>query len=73
MTTQEETTYEVTVHLIDGKALKVSYPVTATELHAIYQTLGMDEGRIKFPTGPGTMHFMPTTSVLCIEAKVESE
>lgn len=67
MTAKEET-YTLTVHLIDGTKHRVSYPVTATDLTDMYKVLGMDEGRIRYPTNAHTMHFMPTTSVLRLEA-----
>ena len=68
MNTEEET-YKVTIHLIDGTSLKVSAPVTATEMMETYRVLGMPEGRIKAPTAGDTMQFLPASSVLRIEAK----
>lgn len=51
MTTQEETTYKLTVHLIDGTVLEAHAPITATELMEVYGILGRDDGgRVKFPT-----------------------
>lgn len=72
MTTQEET-YKVTVHLINGERLKVSTPVSATELVESYRALGTSGGRIKFPTSWDTMQLLPASSVLRIEAKGEFE
>lgn len=64
----EEETYKVTIHLINGKKLKVSQRVTASELMASYRALGAAGGRIKFPTDRKTMQFLPASSVLRIEA-----
>lgn len=67
MTTQEQT-YKVTVHLIDGTKHKVSTPLTAYEVGEIYRVLGMERGRLKYPTAPNTQQYMPISSVLRIEA-----
>ena len=67
--TNEEETYKVTIHLINGTKHRVSYPVTATELGKIYKTLGTNESRIKYPTRGNVMQFLPASSVLRIEAK----
>lgn len=61
-------TYRVTIHLINGKKLKVSVPVTASELMEAYRALGAEGGRLKFPTGPKTRQFLPARAVLRIEA-----
>lgn len=65
----EEETYKVTFHLINGKKLKCSTPVTAGDLMEAYTALDHKEGgRIKFPTDRKTMQFLPASSVLRIEA-----
>lgn len=64
----EEETYKVTIHLINGKKLKVYGTVTASELMESYRVLGAEGGRMKFATDHKTMQFLPTSSVLRIEA-----
>lgn len=60
--------FKVTIHLVNGDAFEVYGMVPAEDLTEVYQCLNTPEGRIKFPTAPDTMHFLPATSVLRIEA-----
>lgn len=76
MTTQtEEKTYKVTVYLVNGTKLKCHKPVAASDVLAVYRCLGNEggDGRIKIPTAPDTMQYLPATSVLRIEAVGEFE
>jgi hypothetical protein len=67
--TEEEETYKITVHLLDGTRLKCTDPVTTTELLGLYKLLGQTTGRLKVPTGKGVMQFMPVSSIARIEAR----
>lgn len=70
---EEEKTYKVTMHLTNGDVFEVHDPVPASDLLRAYECLGAKESRIKFPTAPDTMHFLPAKSILRIEAVGEFE
>lgn len=64
----EEDTYKVTIHLINGKKLKVYGGQTVATLDKLYSLLGDKTARLKFPTDHKTWQLIPVTSVLRIEA-----
>jgi len=64
-----EKNYKVTIHLINGKKLRCITPTSTYDLLECYKALAMPEGRIKFPTRRNVQQFIPTRSVLRIEAK----
>lgn len=69
--------FTLTVHLIDGTKLVSSLPVSLSALSEVYEVIASKGGKIKFPTASDpkfptvsdTMQFIPTTSVLRLEAK----
>lgn len=64
----EEETYKVTIYLIDGTRHKVYGPQWASSLQKLYECLGAENSRVKFPTGPNKMQLLPASSVLRVEA-----
>lgn len=64
----ETKTFELAVYLIDGTKLMVHGTVSEAELITVYKCLGAEDSRIKVPTGPKTVQFLPARSVLRIEA-----
>jgi hypothetical protein len=64
----EDRKFQIIVHLINGEKLECSIPVGREEIQSTYQVLGEKGGKIKIPTAPNTMQFLPATSVLRIEA-----
>lgn len=65
---EDEHEYKVTMHLTNGDVFEIYGTVSASDLLEVYRGLGSADGRIKFPTSPTEMHFLPATSVFRIEA-----
>lgn len=67
----EEETYKMTVWLIDGTKIKVYGPQLASSVQKFYECIGVSSttsSRVKVPTGPNKMQFIPASSVLRFEA-----
>lgn len=70
---EEEKEYKIKVYLINGDVFDVYGTVSASDLIKVYESMGQAEGRMQFPTAPDVMHFLPTSSLLRLEATGDFE